>query len=126
MTDFGSDLSCVSDFTPDFAVATGKRCVAESVARRYITPRGRLIGDPNYGYDLTQFVNDDVGPADLARIEANAAAEAKKDERVQDAEVSISVTSAGVMIAKVTLETGNGPFVLVLSVTDVNVEILKL
>ena len=87
---------------------------------------GRLIGDPNYGYDLTQFVNDDVGPADLARIEANAAAEAKKDERVQDAEVSISVTSAGVMIAKVTLETSDGPFVLVLSVTDVNVEILKL
>lgn len=126
MTDFGSDLSCVNDCTPDFAEVTGRILIAQRVARRYITPRGRLIDDPNFGFDMTQFVNDDLSPADIARIRAGAEAEALKDEEVLAASVSIAVSVVGLMIVTVILQDAKGPFTLVLNVSEVTVQILSV
>lgn len=125
MTDLGTDVSCVFDATPDMAMVTGRRCLAEAVARRLITPRGRLIGSPNYGFDLTQFIHDDMSPGDLVRIGASATAEVKQDERVLAATVTLSI-ALGAMLAKVSIEDADGPFTLTLSITDVTVEILKI
>jgi len=126
MADLGTDLSCVSDCTSDMAEVSGRVALAQSVARRYQTPRGRLIYDSNYGFDLTGYVNDDLSPADIARIQSGAAAEAEKDERVETAEVVIAVSVAGIMVVTVTLDDGNGPFTLVLSVSEVTVDILSV
>jgi len=124
MTDFGTDFSCTDDFTPDLALSSGRLCVAQAIARRLITPRGGLIGDPNYGYDLTQFINDDLSTPDLARIVAGIVAECNKDERVDAASASLVVTHAGVLVVTITLEDSVGPFALVLSVTASNISIL--
>jgi len=126
MADLGTDLSCVSDCTPDFAEATGRLCLAQAVARRLLTPRGGLVDDPNYGFDLTGYVNDDVSTADLARIQANTEAECLKDERVEAADVTLSVSTAGLMIGKIILTDSVGPFTLVLSIDEVTVSILKV
>ena len=126
MVDFGTDLSCVKDCTEDMAEVTGRTGLAQAVARRYITPRGRLIDDPNYGFDLTEYVNDDLSPADIARIQAGAEAEAVKDERVEDAQVSLVVTTAGTMIVTVVLTDAKGPFTLVMSVTSTTVQLLTV
>ncbi len=123
--DLGTDVSCVYDATPDMAMVTGRRCLAEAVARRLITPRGRLIGSPNYGFDLTQYLNDDLSAGDLIRIASGATAEVKQDERVLAATVTISLT-LGVMLVKIAIEDADGPFTLTLSITDVTVEILKI
>lgn len=125
MADLGTDVSCVFDATPNMAMVSGRRCLAEAVARRLITPRGRLIGSPNYGFDLTQYLNDDLTPGDLIRIAAGATSEVKNDERVLAATVSIAL-AFGVMTVKVLLEDASGPFTLVLSISDVTVEILKI
>lgn len=125
MTDLGTDVSCVFDATPNMAMVSGRRCLAEAVARRLITPRGRLIGSPNYGFDLTQYLNDDLTAGDLIRIAAGATSEVKNDERVLAATVSIAL-AFGVMTVKVLLEDASGPFTLVLSISDVTVEILKI
>jgi len=125
MTDLGTDFSCTSDFTPDLALATGRSNLAQAIARRLITPRGGLIDDPNYGFDLTQFVNDDLSVPDLARIESSVVAECNKDERIDAATCRISLSGAGVMMVTILLEDAAGPFTLVLSVTDVTVSILK-
>lgn len=100
MANLGSDLSCITDCTPDFAEVSGRMCLAQAVARRYGCPRGRLIDDPNYGYYLCGYVNDDLSKNDIARIQAGAEAEAKKDERVLTAKVTIAVSVAGLMIVK--------------------------
>lgn len=126
MADLGSDLSCVRDCTPDMAEVSGRACLAQAIARRYITPRGALIDDPNYGFDLTAYVNDDLSSADIARIQSQAEQEALKDERVEDASVSIAVTVAGVMVVTVVLTDSNGPFTLVLSVTATTVQLLTV
>lgn len=126
MTDFGSDLSCVSDCTPDMAVVTGRKLLAQAIARRYMTPRGGLIDDPNYGFDLTQYVNDDLSAKDIARIQAGAIAEAEKDERILSADVKITTNTAGIMVVTVVLTDAEGPFTLVLSVGEVTVDILAV
>ena len=126
MTDFGTDFSCVADCADDFGLATGRTVVAQAIARRFMTPRGRLIGDANYGFDLTGYVNDDLSSADLSRIASGCEAEAVKDERVISASVTVTLSVAGLLLVTCVLDTAAGPFTLVLSVTAVTVEVLKV
>jgi hypothetical protein len=126
MSNSGSDLSCVDDCTPDFAEVSGRTCHAQAIARRYKCPRGRLIDDANYGYDLTQYVNDDLSVSDIARIQAGAEAEAKKDERTLECKVKIGVSVAGLMVVTVVLTDADGPFTLVISVSAVTVQLLSV
>jgi hypothetical protein len=124
-TDYGSDLSCVSDLTSELAEVSGRRLVSEAIALRLQTPRGRLLDDPNYGYDLTGFVNDDVSPSDVARIGASVEAECLKDERVISAVVALTF-SAGLLAVSVLLSDADGPFTLVLAVGAVTVQIVSV
>lgn len=126
MADLGSDLSCVDDCTPEMSEVSGRQCLVQAIARRYITARGRLIDDANYGYDLTQYVNDDLKPADIGRIQAGAEAEAKKDERVLEATAKITLTVAGIMIVTIALTDAVGTFFLVLSVSEVTIQLLSV
>lgn len=123
---YGTDLSCVTDLAPDGRTETGVRLVGEAIARRWMTPRGRLMGDPNYGYDLTQFVNADMSPRDIALLQAGAEAEALKDERVDACDVTATLGADSVLTITATVETGEGPFDLVVSVSSVTVELISV
>jgi hypothetical protein len=123
MADLGTCMTCVTDIRP--SMATGRRCHGEAIARRYQTPRGGLIDDPNYGFDLTGELNDDVTQADIARISSGAEAEALKDERTLAAAVSITFVG-GALLVSVVLTDSAGPFLLVLSVTSVTLELLTV
>ncbi len=125
MTDFGSDLSCVNDLSADGRVVSGFQLVGEAVARRWLTPRGRLIGDPNYGFDLTEYINADMSDRDIAALRAGAAAEAEKDERV-DACVVTAELADGVLTVVGKCETTLGPFTLTVAVDTVNVTLLSV
>lgn len=128
--DYGSDVSCVADIDLSGRVVTGKRLVAEAIARRLMTPRGGLIGDPHYGFELGQFINDDMGPADFAAMVSGATEECLKDERVISAEVTYEVTTLApsklLLELTITLEISEGTFDLVLSVDDVGVALLSV
>lgn len=128
--DFGSDLSCVSDLTPSMLVVSGRRLVAEAIARRLQTPKGGLLDDSNYGYDVTALLNADVAQGDLGRIAAGITAECQKDQRVLSAKVVCEFQPVGnkmtgglkITIALLTLA---GPFTLVLAASQVTVSILQ-
>ena len=124
--DYGSDISCVNDLASDGRTVTGHQLIAEAVARRWLTPRGRLIGYPNYGYDLTQFVNADVNDRDLAELRAGAEAEALKDERVTECTVETTLESDGSLTVTASLEAGDGPFEFTVSVTSVTIQLLSV
>lgn len=125
MADLGTDLSCLEDLSPTMAEVSGRTCLAQAVARRLLTPRGRLIYDPNYGYDLEQFLNDDLGPGDLAKIAANIQNEALKDERVLTATAAVVVQNKA-LIVTLTIDDGDGPFTFVLPVSLVTVQLLQV
>lgn len=127
MADLGHDLYGVSDLTSDMQEVSGRNGLAQSIARRLSTPRGRLIDDPDYGFSLPDFLNDDIAQDDLARIVGGIQAECLKDERVYSAQASFSSPdNSGVYISVIQLVDGAGPFKLVLSVGDVTVDILRV
>lgn len=124
MANFGSCWSCVSDVVMPSTMATGFRVVGEAIARRWQTPRGGLIDDPNYGTDLTDSVGDDLDKASLSRLAHSAGAEAEKDERVLSCDVTITLLGELLMVAG-RVVTGLGPFQLVVSVDRVTVTLLQ-
>jgi phage baseplate assembly protein W len=107
------------------AEVSGRTCLAQAMARRLSTPRGRLIYDPNYGYDLTGEINDDVTPRDIARITANVNTECLKDERVVATNVTATFANS-ILVVTIVLTDGQGPFTLVLAVTAVTVTLLQV
>lgn len=124
--DFGSCWSCTDDLVMPSTMASGNRVVAEAIVRRWGTPRGRLVDDPNYGLDLTSEVSNDLGPGDIARLSQAAAAEAQKDERVLSAKVTIVLTAAGILTIVGVITTANGPFQLVAAVSAITVSLLQV
>ena len=125
MTDYGTDLSCVSDLDPTGAEISGRVLLGQALSRRLTTPRGRLLEDANYGFDLRQFVDDDLAPVDLAQIRSSIEAECLKDERVLAATATVTLTN-NVLIVSVNLQDAAGPFPLVLSVTAVTTTVLSV
>jgi hypothetical protein len=132
--DLGSDLSCVSDLNPHMGVVSGRRLLAEAIARRLQTPKGALLDDPNYGYDLVGQLNADISQGDLGRIAAAITSECQKDQRVFSAAVTVvaaTIPGAGntsLLGLKVTISliTGVGPFSLVIGVAGVTLTLLSI
>jgi hypothetical protein len=119
---YGYDLVCRSDMTSSAAECGGVEILANALYRRAISPRGCLIDDRNYGYDLNQFVNLDLSSArDLATIGANLDAEFRKDPRVYQSSTLVSYDSVTKALKAATTVTPNGgpTFNLVLGTTAV-------
>lgn len=125
MADFGSCWSCVTDLVMPSTMATGFQCIAEAIARRWQTPRGGLVDDPTYGFDLTDYILDDLDVTTLARVAQAAATEAEKDERVRTATVTITLNAGALLVAGL-ITTAAGPFRLVVSIDKVTVALLQV
>jgi hypothetical protein len=106
-------------------MVSGRRCLGEAIARRLQTPRGGLIDDPNYGFDLSGELNDDVTQEDVARMSSSIEAECLKDERVFGATATV-VFANGTLLVTIKLTDSAGPFLLVLQVTSVTLELLTV
>lgn len=126
MTDYGQDFACVDDLETTLGVTSGPRLVMEAIARRLQTPTGRLVGDPNYGFDVSAYINDDVTPADLDNIEQQVREECEKDERVASADVSAAYLADVLTLTIVLTLIADETFTLVLAVSDVTVSILSV
>lgn len=121
---FGQCWGCISDLSMPSYMAAGNQCVAEAIVRRWSTNQGQLIDDPNYGFNLTDLLSDDLSTRDLAYAQQQAAAEAQKDERVLGATVTITLTVAGLLTIAGTITTAAGPFSMVVSVSAVSTTLL--
>lgn len=126
MTDFGVDLAALPDLDPLFSLVSGRAVLLEAIARRLRTPRGALFYDPEYGLDLTGYVNESLSRADALALEAALAAECRKDERIRAAGASVAFEPATrTLRITVRLFDDAGPFELVLSVDRVTVQLLR-
>jgi hypothetical protein len=86
---YGVDLSCVTDLHPGLAEVEldSPSAIVEAVIRRYLTPRGALLDDANYGLDVRSHLNRGVTSRELRAISGALTGEAQKDDRVVRAEV---------------------------------------
>lgn len=123
--DFGTDWSCVMDLDPMGQMVTGRDVLSQALVRRITTPRGRLLSNPNYGYDVTGEINDDLSTQEVGQIASNMDAEFMKDERVVSSSTSATLTSDGVLTTTTTITDGAGPFPLVLQISAVGISILQ-
>jgi hypothetical protein len=118
------------DRDPYFRKVTGNLAVAHALARRLITSTGTLSWTSD-GYDIRRLLNDGIpantrGP--LLAIAAFIRAECRKDERVADASVDVSVggESRDQLVIAIDVTTADGPFRLVLLAKNGLVSILSL
>lgn len=124
--DFGTTVSCTFDIDPAGLLITGRRVLSEALIRRILTPRGRLLSDPNYGFDLAGAINNDMSAADANEVGANMDQEFTKDERVVSSTTIASFNqTTGVLTTSTTIDDGQGPFPLVLSVSNYLLSILS-
>lgn len=125
MIEYGKDLSCRDDFTPELAMSSGRELVLEAMVRRLGTPTGALRRHPEYGYDLRGKLSGGIdrkeGPA---RIAAEVAAQLRRDERVLavTAEVALVDDALRVQVRGV---LADGPFRLVLAASRVTLDVLE-
>ena len=127
MTDYGTDFSCVEDLETTLSTVSGPMVVVEAVVRRWSTPTGGLLGDPNYGFDLSAYCNADVTPRDVAQLSDSLNAEAEKDERVLECTSTVTLATDGTLSVTANLTLLDGEeFTLVLAVSAVTVELLRV
>jgi hypothetical protein len=127
-TDYGTDLSSEGNDLEAFGrMVSGRTALAQALARRFDTERGTLQGDPLYGYRLANFLRGPFDARTRLALVAGAAAECEKDERVLAASCEASFeASTKTMRLAISAETSEGPFALVLNVSAVSVEILRV
>jgi len=126
-SDFSTFVDGVADLDPTFAIITGQRVVAEALARRFMQGAGTLEDDPRYGYDLRQETGARLTAVRRVRIAAKIVAQCQEDPRVLSATVAeLTSDTPGRFRVSVKVTLASGPFDLVLSVSAVTVEILKV
>jgi hypothetical protein len=118
---FGTDLGGIEDISPSMREVSGRRALIEDIAKRFITPRGGLWYDREYGYDLRQHLN--AGGIQEGEIAQEATLEAEKDERVERAFVRVQIIGDAMNVFVRLVDPG-GPVDFSLAINDVTVTLL--
>jgi hypothetical protein len=123
MAELGSDLGGVLDVDPALSVVSGRKALAQAVARRCSTPNGQLLWDVSYGYDLRGEVGAIV---EASTVEGNIRTQCLLEEEVEDAEVTVTLDQATKTLrAVVRLTDGDGPFTFtIVSQEGLTIEVL--
>jgi phage baseplate assembly protein W len=124
--DFGHDLSCVDDLDEAMSEVDDITLLAQAILRRLSTPRGSLWQDPDYGKNLQDYLSAAQTPAQLAAIPGEVRNEVLKDERIASASVKVFKVDLLEVSMSIELETGLGPFSLVISATQAAVVLVAV
>jgi hypothetical protein len=127
--DFGQDFDVLGEMPTSFVLASGRRNLANAIARRLQTPARFLYdafgGDPDYGLDLRGRLNSASSLDKIAALEADTKDQVEQDERVQAADISATYDlAAASLTVDIGLHTPEGFFSLVLKVSDVTTELI--
>lgn len=128
-TGYGKDLWCLSSVQPGRYV-TGRTLVAQALYRRLTTVRGTLRGDLSYGYDVVGLIGSIGSEAAAVVLRFTVRAEALKDDRVQDVDVTVTRAVVGpgeetlTIALSVLLTDENESFTLTLAASDVSLDVV--
>lgn len=120
MTTVATCLDCLTNILPSSAMVSGRTAHGQAIGRRLQTPRGVLVDDPNYGFYLAGYLNDDLSTSDIGKIQSGIEAECLKDARTLTAAATVTLSGSGDLLtltAEIFLTDAAGPFRLVVSVS---------
>lgn len=123
-TDYGTDWDCVTDINPYGTTVSGPECVAQAIARRLQTPEGGLLDDPSYGYDLRALINTSLSDAEVLSVRTAVEAQCLQDERVDSAEVEVSLTDEVLTITVYPTLVGGETFELTFQLSSDNLSLV--
>jgi hypothetical protein len=113
-------------------MASGLQLVAESVYRRLTTTRGTLFGgddEANFGLNLEDVIGQVTTPSAAAALPGQIEAELQKDERIESVTATVVPVISGPSTSwtiTIAAQTALGPFLLVLSVSEVTTQLLGI
>ena len=86
----------VTDLDPNFGLLNGPKAIAQSVARLWLSDPGSLITNEAAGRNIRNLLSAefDDRPESLAHVRALLAAEARREERVEDIAVDLTFDTA--------------------------------
>jgi phage baseplate assembly protein W len=87
-------MSWLTDMSPIPRRVSGAARVGQRLARLLRTPRGKLIGYPNRGIDLSDEIENVVSQADAERLRGSVYAEVMKDVAVGAAQVTVTLAGS--------------------------------
>jgi hypothetical protein len=124
--DYGSDWFNTSDVDPRMPTITGRQVPIQRLVRRLYTPRGSCPDAPNDGIDVRDLLNRPTLTVEQAQ--GLIRGELQKDSAVLS--ITVQVTYSGnfgrqTMRIDIDGTLSDGPFALVISVTDLTVELLS-
>jgi hypothetical protein len=124
---YGLDLDCIDDLQQTLATTSGRTVLGQRLARMTITPKGRLINNPHWGFGVQLYLNKGVSlDGSILTFIARGLEEAyRQDEAVLGAVVAVSF-ALGVLTTVATIQDAAGPFTLTLAVSAVTIQILGL
>lgn len=118
------DIDCVDDLKPHMPSVSGRLALAQRLARRLTTPRGRLPFWPNFGTDLRQFL---LSKTRSEQISAAAEDECVKDEQVESVTIQTEILRDGRELNLTIFVTdAEGPFRFTLEIADAKANLLAL
>ena len=119
---YGTDLACITDIDPRMASVSSTAALFQALVRRLDCPRGGLVDDRDYGFDLRGAMNRGLTRANLVGISSAVRAELEKDDRVESVSVTSTISSDGTELtvtARVRpYDESAGPFTLIVGVTS--------
>ncbi len=128
-TPYGRDTYCTNRLRPG-RVVEGVELVGQALYRRLTTRRGTLLDDPNYGIHLLELLGSSVSEDMRASYPGRIRNECLKEPRVDSVTVTITENQEGAGLTWTVdldvLTTEGDTFDLVLSVSDVTVDLLQL
>ena len=106
-----------------------REILQNAIIRRLSTNRGSYWTDPEYGFDLINFVNESITEESIIRLPIEIRDEILKEERVQDCQVEITELSGSydnrIIKVKIYIVADTiGPFKFTLAIDSVTVKIL--
>lgn len=117
----------VIDLDPGMIEGSGRTLLAQSLVRRFTTPRGSVIDAPNDCIDIRSFLSQGFTQAQINELPGILKKEAEKDERVVDAQVQATyLQSTKALTITMSIQSGYGPFSLTLSVSSGQVTVSTL
>lgn len=128
MTDYGVDISAPDgDLDPYFRLVSGTELLQQALYRAVTTPSGSLFWAPDRGIDLASYLEDGLSTAEASRLGGLVAAQFERDERVLSAsvEVTLSIETQSLRVS-CEIDTADGPFDLVFSVTEAATRLLNV
>ncbi len=108
---YGSDLSCYDDIREDM-VELGEdniELVKQSVYRSLTTKTGSLIGDPDWGTDISALLSSSTDSGFQFQLEGLISSVFREEDRVTNHAVSVTVNGEDVYI-DLTGKIGDAPF----------------